>query len=162
MKTAAPSRWSNGFGFMGWITLHSPMTSRRRRSWSFQRWALAVCRLLNPMFCCALSVNLRLRILRPRISAILSVARKPDHLSECYNCCDSTTGRMRIRNQVLLKRPWLFPLYTVGGAFTGLLLTNKKGLSVITLASIFIVVISVLNVWFFVTLRRQSRKPPES
>src|ERR1017187_7042060 len=69
---------------------------------------------------------------------------------------------MRIRNQVLLKRPWLFPVFTVSGAFFGLL-NRPQNLGPVAIASIFVGVVAVINVWFFVARRGKlsARSPPE-
>ena len=63
---------------------------------------------------------------------------------------------MRIRNQHLLKRPWLFPVYTLIGGAIGLL-SVTSGLSVAMRGAIFVVCISLMNVWFFIALRLTRR-----
>jgi hypothetical protein len=70
---------------------------------------------------------------------------------------------VKIRNQLFLKRPWLFPILTVlGGAIP--LFNKRKELSFTLEVSLFLVVIIVINAWFFISLRRTTReqKPPES
>ena len=61
---------------------------------------------------------------------------------------------MRIRNQVWLKRPWLFPICTALGAATGVFVAGTQGLNVITLALIIIGTVAGVNAWFFVSLRK--------
>lgn len=63
---------------------------------------------------------------------------------------------MKIRNQLLLKRPWLFPIYAVIGAVRGLYFGGPRIFSVEVVA-IAVGVIAVLNLWFFVSLTRTPR-----
>jgi uncharacterized membrane protein AbrB (regulator of aidB expression) len=74
-----------------------------------------------------------------------------------------STSRVRIRNQIFLKRPWLFPIFSVIGGCIGLF-NRPKELSNTAVMSIFLVVIIVINTWFFISLWRttRERKPPES
>jgi len=74
---------------------------------------------------------------------------------------------MKIRNQSLLRRPWLFPVYTLLGVPLGLYLGGDavKVLNYPTVIFIFVGCIAALNVWFFAslkqTLRDQKRVPVE-
>jgi hypothetical protein len=64
---------------------------------------------------------------------------------------------MKIRNQQLLKRPWLFTIYTAVG---GLLPLYLGGPAAQTAEVILVAVgvLAVLNVWFFVSLRQTLRE----
>jgi hypothetical protein len=70
---------------------------------------------------------------------------------------------MKVRNQQLLKRPWLFSIYTIiGGALTIYFAAPPaQNTDVIAVA---VGVVAVINIWFFVSLRQtlRSQKPPES
>jgi hypothetical protein len=61
---------------------------------------------------------------------------------------------MTIRNQHLLKRPWLFPIFTTLGAVLGVFEGGTHGLSVMTLALILIGTFAVVNTWFFISLSK--------
>ena len=60
---------------------------------------------------------------------------------------------MRIRNPQFLKRPWLFTIYTFLGAALPLYFGGPSTLhpEVIAVAA---GVVAVVNVWFFVSLKR--------
>ena len=74
---------------------------------------------------------------------------------------------MKIRNQSLLRRPWLFPIYTVLGVPLGLYLSRDavKVLNNATVILIGVGCVAAINVWFFAslrqTLRDQKRVPVE-
>lgn len=65
---------------------------------------------------------------------------------------------MRIRNQSLLKRPWLFPICTVTGVFVGLFVEGTKGLSAPTIIFVLVGICIAPNIWFFVSLRQTQRQ----
>jgi hypothetical protein len=66
---------------------------------------------------------------------------------------------MKIRNQVLLRLPWLFSACTIIGVPLGLYLSGDalKVLSKLTLILIGVGCIAALNLWFFVSLRQTTR-----
>jgi hypothetical protein len=75
---------------------------------------------------------------------------------------------MKVRNQSLLQRPWLFPIYTVLGVPLGLYLSGGavKVLGNATVILIGVGCVAALNAWFFIslrqTLRDQNRVPGET
>jgi hypothetical protein len=58
---------------------------------------------------------------------------------------------MTIRNRVLLKRPWLWPVCAALGA--ACIFTQPNGLGIITEIAIYLGVVVTLNILFFVALR---------
>jgi hypothetical protein len=69
---------------------------------------------------------------------------------------------MRIRNQVFLKRPWLFPVFSTIGAAS--VFFQGPAVSPTIKIAIFFVVLVLLNAFFFAALRRTQRNqdPPET
>jgi len=67
---------------------------------------------------------------------------------------------MIIRNQSLLRRPWLFPVYTVLGVLIGLYFGGDavRVLNNLTVILIGVACIAALNVWFFASLRQTLRE----
>lgn len=63
---------------------------------------------------------------------------------------------MKVKNPSLLRRPWLFPIYTLIGGALGLIFGGPKvisaGVIIVALA-----VIALLNAWFFVSLKQTTR-----
>jgi hypothetical protein len=63
---------------------------------------------------------------------------------------------MTVRNPSLLKRPWLFPIYTVIGGVLGLVFGGPKVISTAVII-VALVIIALLNAWFFVSLKQTTR-----
>lgn len=61
-----------------------------------------------------------------------------------------------IKNQVFLKRPWLFAVFTVIGASYIFLPVNNLG--TMTRILVFVGTVVVLNAWFLLSLKRTRKK----
>ena len=64
---------------------------------------------------------------------------------------------MKIKNQLFLKKPWLFPILSVIGVALALLTNSGEGLSLQTKVAIGGAVILSANVWFFWALAGRKR-----
>ncbi len=62
---------------------------------------------------------------------------------------------MLIKNQALLKRPWIFTLATAGGALIGFVQTGDFDFALRIAGTVGAFIL--LNVWFFLTWRRTKR-----
>jgi NADH:ubiquinone oxidoreductase subunit 6 (subunit J) len=63
---------------------------------------------------------------------------------------------MKIRNQALIKRPWIWPVCTTIGA--ALIFVQGANISLTTKVEIFSGVVVVLNAFFFVVLKHTLRE----
>jgi hypothetical protein len=63
---------------------------------------------------------------------------------------------MKIGNQMFLKRPWLFTIYTIigGGLFLYFGGPQTQNAAVVVVAA---GVVTVINIWFFVSLKQTLR-----
>ena len=64
---------------------------------------------------------------------------------------------MTIRNQALIKRPWLFPVCSIIGC--SVVFFQSNNLSTTATAAIYVGVIALMNTLFFVALKQTLRKP---
>lgn len=62
---------------------------------------------------------------------------------------------MIIRNQVLLKQPWLWPVCTLTGS--AYIFVEDSGLSAMAKLAIYFGTVCVSNIWFFSSLRQTQR-----
>jgi hypothetical protein len=69
---------------------------------------------------------------------------------------------MRIKNPVLLKRPWLFPVCTTLGA--AFVFRQGIDISLTIKGAVFLVIVVAFDIVFFLALKRtrQNQNPPQS
>jgi len=66
-----------------------------------------------------------------------------------------------IKNQLFLKKPWMFTVMTAVGGFFGILYANNSGLAFgfVANAAMFIAILVIFNTLFFLALRRTRNQP---